>query len=52
MADIIIENKHFRLVVGEDAISKSLVVKATGEECLIPDKKGCTFLSYGKETFQ
>lgn len=33
--DIIIENEQFRLVVGADAISKSLILKATGEECLM-----------------
>ena len=32
--DIVIENALFRLVAGEDCISKSLVCKATGEECL------------------
>ena len=33
-ADVTMENDDFRLVVGEDACAKSLVVKATGEECL------------------
>ena len=33
-ADVVIENEAFRLVVGDDAKAKSLVVKATGEECL------------------
>ena len=51
MADIIIENKHFRLVVGDDAISKSLVVKATGEECLIPGKKVALFSLTEKRPF-
>lgn len=32
--DIIIENGLCRLVIGSDCIAKSLVVKATGEECL------------------
>ena len=32
--DVIIENEAFRLLVGADAMAKSLVVKATGEECL------------------
>ena len=32
-ADITIENESFRLAVGDDACVKSLVVKATGEEC-------------------
>ena len=36
-ADILLENADFKLTVGEDACLKSLVVKATGEECLAPD---------------
>ena len=32
--DIIIENEHLRLVVGGDCITKSLIHKPTGEECL------------------
>ena len=35
MSDIIIENARLRLVVGSDCIAKSLVYKATGEECLL-----------------
>lgn len=35
--DIIIENKAFRLVVGEDCVPKSLVCKANGQECLAPN---------------
>ena len=31
--DVIIENARFRLVAGADAKVKSLVLKATGEEC-------------------
>ena len=31
-ADVTIENKEFRLTIGDDACAKSLVVKATGEE--------------------
>ncbi len=34
--DIVIENGQFRLVIGSDAITKSLVLKATGKECLMP----------------
>ncbi len=34
--DIVVENGQFRLVVGNNAITKSLVLKATGEECLMP----------------
>jgi len=33
-AEVVVENGSFRLVVGGDARAKSLVVKATGEECL------------------
>ena len=32
--DVTLENAAFKLVLGDDAIAKSLVVKATGEECL------------------
>lgn len=32
--DIILENSQFRLVVGSDCITKSLIHKATGQECL------------------
>lgn len=31
---IVLENAAFRLVVGTNALARSLVVKATGEECL------------------
>ena len=34
MANLIFENKHYVLTVGEDCIVKSLVLKANGEECL------------------
>ena len=51
MADIIIENKHFRLIVGEDAISKSFVIKANGEECLIPGEKVALFSLTEKRPF-
>ena len=34
MANIILENSVFRLVLGEDAVAKSLVLKGTGEELL------------------
>lgn len=33
-ADITLENANFRLVIGDDACAKSLVVKASGEECV------------------
>lgn len=32
--DIVIENQAFRLVVGVDCVTKSLLCKANGEECL------------------
>ena len=34
LADITLENEDCRLVIGDDASAKSLVVKATGEECI------------------
>ena len=33
-ADVVVENDDFRLVAGDDACVRSLVVKATGEECV------------------
>lgn len=33
--DIIIENEQFKLVIGSDAITKSLILKITNEECLM-----------------
>ena len=35
-AEVALDAPDFRLVVGDDAIVKSLVVKATGEECIAP----------------
>lgn len=35
-ADVVVETDDFRLTVGADAKAKSLIVKATGEECLAP----------------
>lgn len=32
--DIILENEQFKLVIGSNAIAKSLVLKSTNEECL------------------
>ncbi len=37
--DIIIENEQMRLVVDENCISKSLIHKPTGEECLVTDQE-------------
>lgn len=34
---VVIENARFRLVVGDDAHVQTLVLKATGEECVAPD---------------
>ena len=34
LADITVDTKTFTLTIGDDAAAKSLVVKATGEECL------------------
>ena len=34
MAEIILENERFRLVVGENCIVRSLVLQENGEECL------------------
>ena len=33
---VVIENAAFRLVISQDGAATSLVVKATGEECLAP----------------
>ena len=40
---IIIENEQMRLVVGEDCVSRSLIHKATGEECLVTDEEIALF---------
>ena len=37
-SDVVIENDQMKLVIGSDAIVKSLVFKATGEECLAGGK--------------
>lgn len=34
MENIILENRHFRLTLGEDGIARSLLHKASGQECL------------------
>ena len=36
-AEVVVENARFRLCVGNDAIVHSLMIKATGEECLAKD---------------
>ena len=38
MEKIILENSFARLTVGADAIVESLIIKATGEECLRQDE--------------
>ena len=43
MADVVIENRDFRLVAGADALVKSLVVKQTGEECVRGDEEIALF---------
>lgn len=37
--DVVIENEQFKLIVGSDGISKSLVLKSSNEECLVPGDK-------------
>lgn len=41
--DVIIENEQFRLVVGSSAMPKSLILKSTNEECLMPDEEIALF---------
>ena len=41
--DIVIENEQFRLLIGSNAIAKSLVLKATGEECLMQGENMAIF---------
>lgn len=41
--EIVLENRAFRLSLGEDALVRSLVVKATGEECLRGDENVALF---------
>lgn len=36
--NLIIENQQFRLIVGSDAVTKSLTLKSTGEECLMQEE--------------
>ena len=40
---IIIENKELCLTLGEDCIAKSLICKATGEECLMQGENMALF---------
>ena len=41
--DVVIENEQFKLVIGSNAIAKSLVLKSNGEECLMPGKNMAVF---------
>ena len=41
--DIVIENDQFKLVIGNDAITKSLVLKSTHEECLMQGEEIAIF---------
>ena len=43
MANLIFETKHYVLTVGEDCIAKSLILKATGEECLMEGEPTALF---------
>lgn len=38
VSDIVIENGQFKLVIGSNAITKSLILKSTGEECLMQNE--------------
>ncbi|MBR5538986.1 MAG: hypothetical protein IKU61_03720 [Clostridia bacterium] len=38
MRNVVLENKHFRLTLGEDCIAQSLILKSTDEECLADEK--------------
>ena len=42
-SDIIIENKQFRLVMGNDCVTRSLMHKPTGEECLVTGEEIALF---------
>ena len=41
--DIIIENEQFKLIIGSNAITKSLTLKSTGEECLMAGENMAIF---------
>lgn len=43
MSSIVLENSSVRLVIGEDAVPKSLLYKPTGEELLYPDTEVSIF---------
>lgn len=41
--DVLLENEQFKLVIGNDAIAKNLILKSNGEECLAKDQKIALF---------
>ena len=49
--DIIIENEQMRLVIGEDCITKSLIHKPTGEECLVAEEEIALFSATQERPF-
>lgn len=36
-ADVVVENPHMKLIIGDDAVVRSLIHKASGEECIVAD---------------
>ena len=42
---VVVETKAFKLTINPDATAKSLIAKATGEECLLTDEKVPVFAS-------
>ncbi len=47
--DLIIENDQFKLVVGHDAIAKSLIIKSTNEECLMQGREHSYILCHSRK---
>ena len=48
---VVVETEAFKLVVNPDATARSLVIKATGEECLAPETGLPVFASVQKRPF-
>ena len=48
---VVVETKAFKLVINPDATARSLVIKATGEECLAPEAALPVFASVQKRPF-
>ena len=46
--DIVIENNQFKLIIGNNAVTKSLTLKSTGEECLMQDENISFFTKKGE----